>query len=135
VIGHQHRGSAVVVAAAGRNRLPWVVLVAIFTLALVGFGLTPSASGAAQPAPAGVAVHSPIAMVGPAALPQVVATSLHAHTVALASSPLAATGTAIAIALLALAVARRATAGPAPIAAAARRMPPGRAPPGLSFTR
>jgi hypothetical protein len=113
-----------------------VLLVAVaFLLALVGSGITPGAGGGAAPASGIAVLHQPISVVHPSALPQLTATVLHGHPGAATVPPLAVTGTALALALLALAVARRVGVAPAPVVAAARRLPPGRAPPRLPFTR
>lgn len=127
----QHRGSAAAVAGAKRRRMPWVVLIALFTLGLAGFGLTSSSTGE-QSVPAAAALHSPIAVAVPAAAGGVNTALLHGHS---ADSPLALAGTTLAFALLALALARRAGARPALLGADARRLLPGRAPPRLPAAR
>jgi hypothetical protein len=110
-----------------------VVQVAVaFTFALAGVGLPASVPDAAHPAAAVAVLHNPVTAVHPSGLPALTATVHAAHP---AAAKLAATGPVLAFVLLALTFARRATARPLPVAAAARRLPPRRGPPGLSFTR
>jgi hypothetical protein len=133
VIAHPHRGAAAGVVAADRRRVPWVILAALaFALALAGVGLPASVPGSAHPGSGVEILHNPIAVVHPSGLPTLTAT---VHAGRTAAAPLGTAGPVVAFVLLALTFARRTGAGPIPIRATARRLPPRRAPPGLSFTR
>jgi hypothetical protein len=119
-----------------RRRMLLVALA--FLLALVGSGLTPGPSAGAASTSAVAVVHQAVAVVHPATLPKLTAAGLSGHpghSGAASVPPPATTGSALVLALLALAVVRRAGTGPAPVSANVRRLPPGRAPPALTFTR